>query len=209
MTTTRRRSSVGSAAASAAAADPPAASTPTSVRSSSRRRTSVARRDSPGGLDLGLLGRPSVGGGGGGGGGDSTPNSVGGRAARAFRFFEDEDEEGGVLVLGGWRVRPLHVMGSLFLLVLFAVLTLLTLYPGVSEGLSKDLSFTGPKRVGRGGAGQRGNISMDECVPPSFPPFPFLACLSVPCPPLSFIPHSPTYSTQTPTPQHRRARGEP
>lgn len=149
-----------------------------------------------------MLGRPSLGVGGGGGGGDSTPSSVGGasRAARAFRFFEDDEEEGGVLVLGGWRVRPLHVMASLFLLVLFAVLTLLTLYPGVSEGLSKDLSFTGPKRVG---GGQRGNVSMDECVH-------VLAC--PPCPSNQAIdqPH-PHHTTPTPlnTPGSPRAWGRP
>lgn len=136
MTTTRRRSSAGSAAA--AAPDPPAAATtPTSVRSSRRRASLLARRESDA-MDLGLLGRASPGltdtprsnrsGGAGGGGGGS-----------AIQFYDDEGEEG-ELVIGGWRCRPMRVMGTLFLLGLLLVLTLLTLYPGATEGLAKDVS---------------------------------------------------------------------
>jgi hypothetical protein len=139
MTTTRRRSSVGSTAA-AAAPDPPAgATTPnTSPRRSSRRRTSLLVRRESDALDLGLLGRASPGAASSSSGVESTPSRFGGMGA--FRFFEDDEEEGGVLVLGGWRLRPMPVLGSLFILGLFTILTLLTLYPGVSEGLSKDVS---------------------------------------------------------------------
>ncbi len=146
MTTTRRRSSVGSTATvaqAAAAPDPPAgASTPGSAagspRRSSRRRTSLLVRRESDALDLGLLSRASP--------SPSLSVSATPSSRRAFRFFDDDDddEDGGLLLPGGRRVKPAHALASVLLLALFSILTLLTLYPGVSEGLSKDVSHTIP-----------------------------------------------------------------
>ena len=129
---TRRRSSTGS---TAAAASPPA--------SSSRRRSSL-RSNAGGGsrgggrhsdaLDLGLLPRDDAGAAAGMSG--ALGNGLLGRRASAlFRVFEDDDGE------GTRRLKPGHVLATVFVAALFALLACLAL-PGAGH-LSYDVRGVG------------------------------------------------------------------